>query len=215
MAWASQLQAEPLYPRPPNLQRVIWRLAHLAIHGIQQNCSDRALEPHEPSKNMCKAPENKEFRLCKPSHLGHTAHTQYVVNDCGCVSMKLYVQKQVTGHIWPVGYTLLTLDLVEKKMGLCSASITLRSLLSAKERLLYYTPHPENLEMTLLTQEAIKTMKGITLGNYLASLRTNTISSNTTKVPDVLTGLVCGLAAEFEDLEAPACEGTWHTQWQP
>nr|XP_020137869.1 PRELI domain containing protein 3A isoform X6 [Microcebus murinus] len=71
-------------------------------------------------------------------------------------------------------------DPVEKKMELSSTNITLTNLVSVNERLVY-TPHPENPEMTVLTQEAIITIKGISLGNYLESLMANTISSNAKK----------------------------------
>uniref|UniRef100_A0A0D9RY47 PRELI domain containing 3A n=1 Tax=Chlorocebus sabaeus TaxID=60711 RepID=A0A0D9RY47_CHLSB len=62
----------------------------------------------------------------------------------------------------------------------CSLKITLTNLVSVNERLVY-TPHPENPEMTVLTQEAIITVKGISLGSYLESLMANTISSNAKK----------------------------------
>ncbi|KAM5304360.1 PRELI domain containing protein 3A isoform 2-T2 [Glossophaga mutica] len=71
-------------------------------------------------------------------------------------------------------------DPVEKKMELCSTNITLTNLVLVNERLVY-TPHPENPEMTVLTQEAIITVKGISLGSYLESLMANTISSNAKK----------------------------------
>ncbi|XP_037662036.1 PRELI domain containing protein 3A isoform X6 [Choloepus didactylus] len=71
-------------------------------------------------------------------------------------------------------------DPVEKRMELCSTNITLTNLVSVDERLVY-TPHPENPEMTVLTQEAIITVKGISLGSYLESLMANTISSNAKK----------------------------------
>ncbi|XP_073744124.1 PRELI domain containing protein 3A isoform X2 [Callorhinus ursinus] len=59
-------------------------------------------------------------------------------------------------------------------------AITLTNLVSVNERLVY-TPHPEDPEMTVLTQEAIITVKGISLGSYLESLMANTISSNAKK----------------------------------
>nr|XP_020034563.1 PRELI domain containing protein 3A [Castor canadensis] len=71
-------------------------------------------------------------------------------------------------------------DPAEKKMELCSTNITLANLVSVNERLVY-TPHPENPEKTVLTQEAVITVKGISLGSYLESLMANTISSNAKK----------------------------------
>ncbi|XP_062933238.1 PRELI domain containing protein 3A isoform X2 [Cynocephalus volans] len=71
-------------------------------------------------------------------------------------------------------------DPVEKKMELCSSNITLTNLVSVKERLVY-TAHPENPDMTVLTQEATITITGISLGGYLESLMANTISSNAKK----------------------------------
>ncbi|XP_044099580.1 PRELI domain containing protein 3A isoform X1 [Neovison vison] len=119
-------------------------------------------------------------------------------------------------------------DPVEKKMELCSTNITLTNLVSVNERLVY-TPHPEDPEMTVLTQEAIITVKGISLGSYLESLMANTISSNAKKVPPALQGasfpgcplwqelwkrsagrealewVIGRLNTELEGLAAPAC----------
>ncbi|XP_055478802.1 PRELI domain containing protein 3A isoform X2 [Psammomys obesus] len=72
-------------------------------------------------------------------------------------------------------------DPAARKMELCSTNITLTNLVSVNERLVY-TPHPENPEKTVLTQEAIITVKGISLGSYLESLMANTISSNAKKM---------------------------------
>ncbi|XP_032078149.1 PRELI domain containing protein 3A isoform X3 [Thamnophis elegans] len=76
-------------------------------------------------------------------------------------------------------------DPVEKKMVLSSTNITLTNLVSVDERLVY-TPHPENPEKTLLTQEAIITVKGVSLSSYLETLMANTISSNARKGWDAL-----------------------------
>ncbi|XP_065788690.1 PRELI domain containing protein 3A isoform X2 [Muntiacus reevesi] len=72
-------------------------------------------------------------------------------------------------------------DPVEKKMELCSTNITLTNLVSVSERLVY-TSHPEDPGKTVLTQEAVITVKGVSLGSYLESLMANTISSNAKKV---------------------------------
>ncbi|XP_075777115.1 PRELI domain containing protein 3A isoform X2 [Pelodiscus sinensis] len=80
-------------------------------------------------------------------------------------------------------------DPVEKKMELCSTNITLTNLVSVDERLVY-TPHPENPEKTVLTQEAIITVKGVSLSSYLESLMANTISSNARKGWDAIEWII-------------------------
>ncbi|NXU10922.1 PLD3A protein, partial [Pardalotus punctatus] len=92
-------------------------------------------------------------------------------------------------------------DPVKKKMELCSTNITLTNLVSVDERLVY-TPHPENPEKTVLTQEAIITVKGISLSSYLESLMANTISSNARKGRDALEWVISKLNTELEELKS-------------
>ncbi|XP_025918827.1 PRELI domain containing protein 3A isoform X2 [Apteryx mantelli] len=92
-------------------------------------------------------------------------------------------------------------DPVEKKMELCSTNITLTNLVSVDERLVYM-PHPENPEKTVLTQEAIITVKGISLSSYLESLMANTISSNARKGRDALEWVISKLNTELEELKS-------------
>ncbi|EMP33439.1 Protein slowmo like protein 2 [Chelonia mydas] len=94
-------------------------------------------------------------------------------------------------------------DPVKKKMELCSTNITLTNLVSVDERLIY-TPHPENPEKTVLTQEAIITVKGVSLSSYLESLMANTISSNARKGRDALEWVIGKLNTEFEELTSSA-----------
>ncbi|XP_064337733.1 PRELI domain containing protein 3A isoform X12 [Camelus dromedarius] len=66
----------------------------------------------------------------------------------------------------------------------CSAvsfpKLTLTNVVSVSERLVY-TPHPENAGRTVLTQEAVITVRGIGLGSHLEGLMVNTIASNAKK----------------------------------
>nr|XP_020452467.1 PRELI domain containing protein 3A-like isoform X1 [Monopterus albus] len=71
-------------------------------------------------------------------------------------------------------------DPEEKKMELCSTNITLTNLISVDERLVY-RPHPDNPEVTILTQEAIITVKGVSLSSYLEGMMARRMSANARK----------------------------------
>ncbi|XP_006636178.1 PRELI domain containing protein 3A isoform X2 [Lepisosteus oculatus] len=83
----------------------------------------------------------------------------------------------------------------EKKMELCSTNITLTNLVSVDERLVY-TPHPENPGITVLTQEAIITVKGVSLSSYLEGLMALKISANARKGHEALEWAIRSLSRD-------------------
>ncbi|XP_053101004.1 PRELI domain containing protein 3A isoform X1 [Hemicordylus capensis] len=89
-------------------------------------------------------------------------------------------------------------DPVEKKMVLSSTNITLTNLVSVDERLVY-TPHPEDPEKTVLTQEAIITVRGVSLSSYLESLMASTISSNARKGREALEWVIGELTSSTRE----------------
>ncbi|XP_060777301.1 PRELI domain containing protein 3A isoform X1 [Neoarius graeffei] len=89
-------------------------------------------------------------------------------------------------------------DSKEKKMELCSTNITLTNLVSVDERLIY-RPHPENPDLkcrlavvpsTILTQEAIITVKGLSLSSYLEGLMALTMTANARKGWDAIEWII-------------------------
>ncbi|KAL7875137.1 hypothetical protein SRHO_G00061070 [Serrasalmus rhombeus] len=80
-------------------------------------------------------------------------------------------------------------DPQEKKMELCSTNITLTNLVSVDERLVY-RPHPENPDVTILTQEAIITVKGVSLSSYLEGLMAISMSANARKGWDAIEWII-------------------------
>ncbi|MED6248357.1 PRELI domain containing protein 3A [Ataeniobius toweri] len=80
-------------------------------------------------------------------------------------------------------------DPEEKKMELCSTNITLTNLISVDERLVY-TTHPENPEVTVLTQEAIITVKGVSLSSYLEGMMVRSMSANARKGWDAIEWII-------------------------
>ncbi|XP_069099527.1 PRELI domain containing protein 3B isoform X2 [Pleurodeles waltl] len=97
-------------------------------------------------------------------------------------------------------------DPVAKTMELKSSNITFTNLVSVDERLIY-KPHPQDPEKTVLTQEAIISVKGVSLSSYLEGLMANTISSNAHKGRDAMEWVISKLNSEIEDLKASARGG--------
>uniref|UniRef100_A0AAQ4RMC3 PRELI domain containing 3 n=1 Tax=Gasterosteus aculeatus aculeatus TaxID=481459 RepID=A0AAQ4RMC3_GASAC len=76
-------------------------------------------------------------------------------------------------------------DPIEKIFELQSSNITFTNLVSVDEKLTY-KPHPEDTEKTILTQEAIISVKGVSLSSYLEGVLATTMSANAGKVRDPL-----------------------------
>ncbi|KAB0387849.1 hypothetical protein FD755_002805, partial [Muntiacus reevesi] len=76
--------------------------------------------------------------------------------------------------------------------------VSFTNLVSVDETFIY-KPHPQDPESTILTQEAIITVKGVSLGSCLEGLMASTILSN----------VIHKLNAEMEELTALARRSKW------
>ncbi|XP_017264058.1 PRELI domain containing protein 3B [Kryptolebias marmoratus] len=100
-------------------------------------------------------------------------------------------------------------DPKEKTFELKSTNITFTNMVSVDEKLTY-KPHPEDPEKTVLTQEAIISVKGISLSSYLEGVMANTISTNAGKGREAMEWVIRRLNTEIEELAATA-RGTIRT----
>ncbi|XP_073708360.1 PRELI domain containing protein 3B [Garra rufa] len=100
-------------------------------------------------------------------------------------------------------------DPKEKTFELQSSNITFTNLVSVDERLVY-RPHPEDPEKTMLTQEAIISVKGVSLSSYLEGLMASTISTNAGKGREAMEWVIRRLNTEIEELAITA-RGTLRT----
>ncbi|XP_076966408.1 PRELI domain containing protein 3B-like [Callospermophilus lateralis] len=107
-------------------------------------------------------------------------------------------------HIDPSG-KLHSHRLLSTEWGLPSImkSISFTNMVSVDERLIY-KPHPQDPEKTILTQEAIISVQGVSLSSYLEGLMVTTISSNASKGGEVMEWVIHKLNAEIEELAASA-----------
>ncbi|KAM6927490.1 PRELI domain containing protein 3B [Xenentodon cancila] len=91
----------------------------------------------------------------------------------------------------------------EKSFELQSTNITFTNMVSVDERLIY-KPHPEDPEKTILTQEAIISVQGVSLSSYLEGVMASTISANAGKGREAMEWVIRRLNAEIEELAATA-----------
>ncbi|XP_030640486.1 PRELI domain containing protein 3B isoform X1 [Chanos chanos] len=94
-------------------------------------------------------------------------------------------------------------DPEEKTFELKSTNISFTNMVSVDERLVY-RPHPQDPEKTVLTQEALISVKGVSLSSYLEGLMANTISTNASKGREAMEWVIHRLNAEIEELAATA-----------
>ncbi|KAM4582361.1 PRELI domain containing protein 3B isoform 2-T3 [Fundulus diaphanus] len=94
-------------------------------------------------------------------------------------------------------------DPKERALELQSSNITFTNMVSVDERLTY-KPHPEDPEKTILTQEAIISVKGVSLSSYLEGVMANTISTNAGKGREAMEWVIRRLNTEIEELAATA-----------
>ncbi|GAB5569052.1 PRELI domain containing protein 3A isoform X5 [Prionailurus iriomotensis] len=112
-------------------------------------------------------------------------------NLIGAARTKTYVQEHSV------------VDPVDRTMELKSTNISFTNMVSVDERLIY-KPHPQDPGKTVLTQEAIITVKGVSLSSYLEGLMASTISSNANKGREAMEWVIHKLNAEIEELAASA-----------
>nr|XP_027783055.1 PRELI domain containing protein 3B-like isoform X2 [Marmota flaviventris] len=84
-----------------------------------------------------------------------------------------------------------------------STNISFTNMVSGDERLIY-KPHPQDPEKTILTQEAIISVQGVSLSSYLEGLMATMISSNASKGREAMEWVIHKLNAEIEELTASA-----------
>ncbi|CAG9814548.1 unnamed protein product [Phaedon cochleariae] len=82
----------------------------------------------------------------------------------------------------------------------------------AVDETLSYLPHPSDPSKTLLKQEAVVTVKGVPLTNYMEDLLTNKISTNASKGRQAMEYVINKIDAEVKDLTRSTDEIINHTK---
>jgi len=87
----------------------------------------------------------------------------------------------------------------EKSMAMKSRNLTLANFITVDEHLVY-KQHPENPQMTLLSQEAVVHIQGIPMTDYLEGVVFGNISSNAQKGRQAMEWVISKVKDEAKDL---------------
>lgn len=82
----------------------------------------------------------------------------------------------------------------------------------AVDETLKYVPHPTDSSKTLLKQEAVVTVKGVPLTNYMEDMLTNSISNNAGKGRQAMEWVINKINDEVKDLTRSTDEIFCHTK---
>ncbi|XP_037599032.1 PRELI domain containing protein 3B-like [Cebus imitator] len=86
-------------------------------------------------------------------------------------------------------------------MELNSTNISFTNMVSVDQRLIH-KPNPQDPEKIVLTQEAVITVKGVSLSSYLEGLMASMLFSNTVKGREAMEWVIHKVNAKIEELTA-------------
>lgn len=95
----------------------------------------------------------------------------------------------------------------ERHMVLKTINLTFCRHIAVNETL-RYVPHPSDPNKTLLKQEAVVTVKGVPLNNYMEDMLTNKISSNAGKGRQAMEWVINKLDMEVKGFASSAVKST-------
>lgn len=98
-----------------------------------------------------------------------------------------------------------------RKMILKTVNLTFCRYVAVDETLCYI-PHPTDPSKTLLKQEAVVTVQGVPLNNYMEDILTNKISLNAGKGRQAMEWVICKLNSEMKDFTKSTDEILNHTK---
>jgi len=93
-----------------------------------------------------------------------------------------------------------TVDPENKTLSINSRNMTFESKVNVEERITY-SPHPEDPEKTLMTQQAIVTVQGVPLTSYMEQLMTTSIAGNASNGRDALENVIQRVQSEAKDIK--------------
>lgn len=166
---------------------------------------------NHPWETVAQAAWRKYPNPMNPAVLGTDVVDRKVVNGIlhthRLVSSKWGLPKWVQSLIGPANICYASehsiVNPLTRSMTLKTTNVTFGKYVAVDE-LVRYEPHPEEVGKTLLRQEAVITVQGVPLNNYMEDLLTNTIMSNANKGRQAIEWVIDKINTEVMEIKANA-----------
>jgi len=128
---------------------------------------------------------------------GHLFSERLMTTEWGLAN---WVKKLIGFDEHAYAHEISTVDPENKTLSINSRNMTFESKVNVEERITY-SPHPEDPEKTLMTQQAIVTVQGVPLTSYMEQLMTTSIAGNASNGRDALENVIQRVQSEAKDIK--------------
>lgn len=128
---------------------------------------------------------------------GHLFSERLMTTEWGLAN---WVKKLIGFDEHAYAHEISTVDPDNKTLSINSRNLTFDSKVNVEERI-SYSPHPEDPEKTLMTQQAIVTVQGVPLTSYMEQLMTSSIAGNASKGREALESVILRVQSEAKDIK--------------
>jgi len=128
---------------------------------------------------------------------GHLFSERLMTTEWGLAN---WVKKLIGFDEHAYAHEISTVDPENKTLSINSRNLTFESKVNVEERITY-SPHPEDPDKTLMTQQAIVTVQGVPLTSYMEQLMTSSIAGNASKGREALESVIVRVQNEAKDIK--------------
>jgi len=128
---------------------------------------------------------------------GHLFSERLMTTEWGLAN---WVKKLIGFDEHAYAHEISAVDPENKTLSINSRNLTFESKVNVEERITY-SPHPEDPDKTLMTQQAIVTVQGVPLTSYMEQLMTTSIAGNASKGREALESVIVRVQNEAKDIK--------------
>jgi len=128
---------------------------------------------------------------------GHLFSERVMMTNWGLAN---WVKKLIGFDDVAYAHEISTVDPENKTLSVNSRNLTYDSIVNVEERITY-SPHPDDPDKTLMTQQAVVTVQGVPLTSYMEQLMTTSIAGNASNGREALESVIVRVQSEAKDIK--------------